>query len=99
MKILIVYYSMYGHIHAMAQAVAEGVREAGGEAVVKRVPETLSSDILDKMGAKAAQQAMAHVPVASVQDLAEADAVIFGSPTRFGNMCGQMRQYLDATGG
>jgi NAD(P)H dehydrogenase (quinone) len=99
MKILIVYYSMYGHIHAMAQAAAEGVREAGGEALVKRVPETLSQEILEKMGAVDAQKEMAHIPVASVQDLAEADAVIFGSPTRFGNMCGQMRQFLDATGG
>lgn len=100
MKVLIVYYSMYGHIHRMAEAVAEGVREVpGAEAVLRRVPETLSAEVLAKMGATDAQKAMAHVPVCSVEELAAADAVIFGSPTRFGNMCGQMRQFLDATGG
>jgi NAD(P)H dehydrogenase (quinone) len=99
-KILIVHYSMYGHIYKMAEAVAEGVREVGGcEAVVKRVPETLTEEVLGKMGALEAQKAMAHVPIATVDDLAAADAIIFGTPTRFGNMCGQMRQFLDATGG
>jgi len=91
---------MYGHILKMAEAVAEGVREvAGCEAVIMRVPETLSDEVLGMMGALEAQKGMAHIPVASVNDLAEADAVIFGTPTRFGNMCGQMRQFLDATGG
>lgn len=100
MKALIVYYSMYGHVYKMAEAVAEGVREvAGCEAIVKRVPETLSEDILGKMGALDAQKSMEHIPVVSVDDLASADAIIFGTPTRFGNMCGQMRQFLDATGG
>ena len=100
MKVLIVYYSMYGHIHRMAEAVAEGVREVpGAEAVLRRVPETLSEDVLKKMGALEAQKAMARVPLCTVDELAQADAVIFGSPTRFGNMCGQMRQFLDATGG
>jgi len=100
MKVLIVYYSMYGHIHHMAEAVAEGVREVpGAEAVLRRVPETLSEDVLKKMGALEAQKAMARVPLCTVDELAQADAVIFGSPTRFGNMCGQMRQFLDATGG
>jgi NAD(P)H dehydrogenase (quinone) len=99
-KILIVHYSMYGHIHKMAEAVAEGVREVGGcEAVVKRVPETLTAEVLGMMGALEAQKAMAHIPIATVDDLAAADAIIFGTPTRFGNMCGQMRQFLDATGG
>jgi NAD(P)H dehydrogenase (quinone) len=99
-KVLVVYYSLYGHIYKMAEAVAEGVREvAGCEAVVKRVPETLPIDVLGKMGALDAQKGMAHIPVATVDDLVDADAVIFGTPTRFGNMCGQMRQYLDATGG
>jgi NAD(P)H dehydrogenase (quinone) len=99
-KVLVVYYSLYGHIYKMAEAVAEGVREVPGcEAVVKRVPETLSDDVLGKMGALDAQKAMAHIPVATVDDLVDADAIIFGTPTRFGNMCGQMRQYLDATGG
>jgi NAD(P)H dehydrogenase (quinone) len=99
-KVLIVQYSMYGHVYKMAQAVAEGVRAvAGCEAVIKRVPETLSDEILGMMGALDIQKGMAHLPVATVNDLAEADAIIFGTPTRFGNMCGQMRQFLDATGG
>lgn len=98
-KVLIVYYSMYGHVHQMAQAVAEGVREvAGCEAIIKRVPETLPQEVLAKMGALEAQKSMAQVPVAQVADLESADAIIFGTPTRFGNMCGQMRQFLDGTG-
>ena len=100
MKILIVFYSTYGHVHQMAEAVAEGVREIeGAEAVMRRVPETLPEAVLEKMGAVEAQQKMSHVPICSVDELASADAVIFGTPTRFGNMCGQMRQFLDATGG
>ncbi len=99
MKILIVYYSTYGHIHKMAEAVAEGVREVeDAEALLRRVPETLPKEVIEKMGAVEAQQAMSHVPICSVEELASADAVIFGTPTRFGNMCGQMRQFLDATG-
>jgi NAD(P)H dehydrogenase (quinone) len=100
MTILIPYYSLYGHVYAMAQAVAGGVAEVpGATPLVKRVPETLSEEVLGKMGALEAQKAQAGVPVCSVDDLAAADAVIFGTPTRFGNMCGQMRQFLDATGG
>lgn len=99
MKVLIVYYSMYGHVHKMAEAVAEGVRQVdGAEAILRRVPETLPDELLEKMGAVDAQKALAHVPVCTVDELASADAVIFGTPTRFGNMCGQMRQFLDATG-
>jgi NAD(P)H dehydrogenase (quinone) len=99
MKILIVYYSTYGHVHKMAEAVAEGVREIdGAEAVMRRVPETLPEDVLQKMGAIEAQKSMSHVPIGTVDELASADAIIFGTPTRFGNMCGQMRQFLDATG-
>jgi NAD(P)H dehydrogenase (quinone) len=99
-KVLIVYYSMYGHVYRMAEAMAEGVREVDGcDAVIKRVPETLSDEVLGMMGAVEAQKGMAHIPVATVNDLAGADAIIFGTPTRFGNMCGQMRQFLDATGG
>jgi NAD(P)H dehydrogenase (quinone) len=99
-KVLIVHYSLYGHIFRMAEAVAEGVgKVAGCEAVIKRVPETLPAEVLAKMGALEAQKGMAHIPVATVEDLAAADAIIFGTPTRFGNMCGQMRQFLDATGG
>jgi NAD(P)H dehydrogenase (quinone) len=99
MKALIVYYSMYGHIHKMAQAVAEGVKSVpGAEAVLRRVPETLPKEVLEKMGALDAQKTISQIPVAAVDELASADAVIFGTPTRFGNMCGQMRQFLDATG-
>lgn len=99
MKVLIVYYSMYGHVHQMAEAVAAGVREeAGAEAVLRRVPETLPVEVLAKMGAIEAQKAFAHIPVCTVEELTSADAIIFGTPTRFGNMCGQMRQFLDATG-
>ncbi|MGD9332006.1 MAG: NAD(P)H:quinone oxidoreductase [Desulfobacterales bacterium] len=99
MKVLIVYYSLYGHVHHMAQAIAEGVAEVkGAEAVMRRVPETLSHEVLEKMGAVEAQATMAKIPVCTVDELAAADAVIFGTPTRFGNMCGQMRQFLDATG-
>jgi NAD(P)H dehydrogenase (quinone) len=99
MKILIVYYSTYGHIHQMAQAIAEGVGQVdGAEAILRRVPETLPDAVLQQMGAVEAQKAQAHIPVCSVDELAATDAVIFGTPTRFGNMCGQMRQFLDATG-
>ena len=99
MKVLIVYYSMYGHINKMAEAVAEGVKEVkGAEAILRRVPETLPEEVLEKMGAVEAQQSMSNVPICKVEELASADAVIFGTPTRFGNMCGQMRQFLDATG-
>jgi len=99
MKVLVVYYSLYGHIHRMAEAVGEGARQVeGAEVVIKRVPETLPSDVIAAMGAADAQKSMAHVPVCSVDDLAAADAIAFGTPTRFGNMCGQMRQFLDATG-
>lgn len=99
MKLLVLYYSMYGHIHRMAEAVAEGVSEVKGvEGVLRRVPETLSADVLDKMGATEAQKAFAHVPVCNVEELSGYAGIIFGTPTRFGNMCGQMRQFLDATG-
>jgi NAD(P)H dehydrogenase (quinone) len=99
MKVLVVFYSMYGHIYKMAEAIAEGVKEVPGATVeLRRVPETLSEDILKMMGALEAQKAFAHVPICAVDELASADAIIFGAPTRFGNMCGQMRQFLDATG-
>jgi NAD(P)H dehydrogenase (quinone) len=99
MKVLIVYYSTYGHVHRMAEEIAEGVRQVkGAEAFLRRVPETLPPEVIEKMGATQAQKALAHVPVCNVEELASADAIIFGTPTRFGNMCGQMRQFLDATG-
>lgn len=100
MKVLIPIYSMYGHIYKMAQAVKEGVEEVEGmEGVIMRVPETLPDEVLDKMGAMEAQQSFKTLPVVTPEDLADADAIIFGTPTRFGNMIGQMRQFLDSTGG
>ena len=99
MKILIVFYSTYGHVYQMAEAVAEGAKKIdNADVVLRRVPETLPPEVLDKMGAAEAQEVFSHVPVCAVEELAAADAVIFGTPTRFGNMCGQMRQFLDATG-
>jgi NAD(P)H dehydrogenase (quinone) len=99
MKVLVVFYSTYGHVFKMAEAVAEGVKAVdGAEVEIRRVPETLPQEVLEKMGAVDAQKAFSNVPVCTVDELAEADAVIFGTPTRFGNMCGQMRQFLDATG-
>jgi len=99
MKVLIVYYSLYGHVHRLAEAVAEGVREVdGAEVALRRVPETLPADVLAKLGALDAQKTFAHVPICTVDELGAADAIVFGTPTRFGNMCAQMRQFLDATG-
>jgi NAD(P)H dehydrogenase (quinone) len=100
MKVLVVFYSMYGHVYRMAEAVAEGATEvSGAEVFLRRVPETLPNAVLEKMGALTPQKAFAHIPVCTVDELASADAIFFGTPTRFGNMCGQMRQFLDATGG
>jgi NAD(P)H dehydrogenase (quinone) len=100
MKTLVLFYSTYGHIWKMAEAVAEGAREvAGNEVVVKRVPETLTPELLERIGAAQAQQAFAHVPVATVEELPQYDAIIFGTPTRYGNVCGQLQAFLDATGG
>ena len=100
MKMLIIYYSAYGHIRTMAEAAAAAALEIPGvEVALRRVSETLSDDILAKMGALEAAKAQADVPVVTVEELAEADAVLFGTPTRFGNMTAQMRQFLDSTGG
>ena len=98
-KIQVVFYSMYGHIYKMAEAVAAGAREAGDtEVLVYQVPELTPDDVLEKSGAKAARAAFAHVPVGKPDQLADADAIIFGAPTRYGNMCAQMRNFLDQTG-
>lgn len=95
-KVLVLYYSMYGHIETLAEAVAEGARRVSGvEVTVKRVPETIPADAFAKAGGKSDQKA----PVASPQELADYDGIIFGTPTRFGNMAGQMRTFLDQTGG
>jgi NAD(P)H dehydrogenase (quinone) len=95
-KILVLYYSTYGHIEKMAEAVAEGARKVSGATVtLKRVPETVSDDIAKQSHFKTDQKA----PVATVDELADYDAIIFGTPTRFGNMAAQMRNFLDQTGG
>jgi NAD(P)H dehydrogenase (quinone) len=100
MNVLIVYYSMYGHIRRMAEAVKEGASGVNRASVrICRVLETLPEEVLEKMGALDTQKAQANVPVCKLDDLISADAIIFGTPTRFGNMCGQMRQFLDSTGG
>ncbi len=94
-KILVLYYSMYGHVETMANAVAEGVRQVDGvDVVVKRVPDLMTEEALRDAGAKVDQAP----PVATVDELADYDGIIFGSPTRFGNMCAQMRNFLDQTG-
>ncbi|RMF40182.1 MAG: NAD(P)H:quinone oxidoreductase [Planctomycetota bacterium] len=99
MRVLVVYYSMYGHVFQLAEATAEGARSVENvEAVLRRVPETLPPEVLQKMGAEESLAKQAHIPVCTTDELAAADAIIFGTPTRFGNMCGQMRQFLDATG-
>ena len=98
-RVLVVFYSMYGHIYKLAKAVAEGAREvAGTEVQLFQVPELTPDDVLEKSGAKAARDAFATVPIIKPEQLADADAVIFGTPTRFGNMCAQMRNFLDQTG-
>jgi NAD(P)H dehydrogenase (quinone) len=94
-KILVVYYSAYGHVETMAEAVAEGARQVAGAAVtLKRVPELVPEEVARKSGMKLEQKA----PIASPQELADYDAIIFGTPTRFGNMAAQMRNFLDQTG-
>ena len=94
-RVLVLYYSSYGHIETMAQAVAEGVRAAGAEATIKRVPELVPEEVARKSGIKLDQAA----PVATVDELPSYDAIVFGTPTRFGNMAAQMRNFLDQTGG
>lgn len=99
MKTLVLFYSTYGHVWKLAEAIAEGARQVeGNEVVVKRVPETLSKEILDKVGATQAQQAFSHVPVATPDELVQYDAIIIGTPTRYGNVCGQIQAYMDSTG-
>lgn len=99
MNVLIVFYSAYGHIYTMATSVAEGASEVKGAIVeLRRVPETLPDEVLKQMGAIDAQKTFSHIPVCSIDELSGADAIIFGTPTRFGKMCYQMGQFLDATG-
>ena len=94
-KVLVLYYSMYGHIETMAYAEAEGAKSiAGTEVDIRRVPDLMTEEVARRVGAKFDQDA----PIATVADLSNYDAIIFGTPTRFGNMCAQMRNFLDQTG-
>ncbi|MFQ5480845.1 MAG: NAD(P)H:quinone oxidoreductase [Thermodesulfobacteriota bacterium] len=100
MKLNIVFYSLYGHVYERAEAMAEGARHIEDSKVkLFQVPETLPDEVITKMNATEAKKTFAGVPVAKVENLAEADGIIFGTPTRFGNMCAQMRAFLDSTGG
>jgi NAD(P)H dehydrogenase (quinone) len=94
-KVLVLYYSAYGHIEAMAHAIADGVREGGAEAAVKRVPETVSLDVARDAGFKLEQ----HAPIASIAELEHFDAIVVGTGTRFGRMSAQMAAFLDQAGG
>jgi NAD(P)H dehydrogenase (quinone) len=94
-KILVLYYSMHGHVEALARTLVDGARQVDGVTVdLKRVPETMPEEVARKAGAKLDQEA----PIATVDELPDYEAIIFGTPTRFGNMCGQMRNFLDQTG-
>ena len=98
-RIQVVFYSMYGHVYRLAEAVADGARQVGGtDVTLYQVPELVPDDVLEQSGAKAAREAFSHIGVAEPMQLADADAIIFGTPTRFGNMCAQMRNFLDQTG-
>ncbi|HEY7312697.1 MAG TPA: NAD(P)H:quinone oxidoreductase [Gemmataceae bacterium] len=100
MKIQVIFYSMYGHVYRLAEAVVEGARQvAGAEVSLYQVAELVPDAALEKSGAKAARQAFAHVPFAKPEQMTDADALIFGTPTRFGNMAAQMRNFFDQTGG
>lgn len=98
-KIYVVFYSTYGHVHTMANAVVEGARGvAGSEVSLFQVPELMSDEVLQRTGAAKAKEAFKDVPILEPDRLPEADAIIFGTPTRFGNMAAQMRNFLDRTG-
>ena len=98
-RIKVIFYSLYGHIFRMAEAVAAGAREAGADVELLQVAETLPREVLEKMGAVEAKQAFAHVPIADPRKLAEADGLIFGTGTRYGSATAQMQAFFDATGG
>lgn len=100
LKIQVVFYSMYGHIYQMAEAIATGARQIPEvEVELYRVPELVPEAVLEKSGAAQAQKTFVNIPIAVPAQLAQADAIIFGTPTRYGNMCAQMRNFLDQTGG
>lgn len=98
-KVFVVFYSMYSHVYQLAESIVEGAREVDQtEVSLYQVPELMSEDALEKSGAKQAKESFSHVPFISPDQLADADAIIFGTPTRFGNMAAQMRNFLDQTG-
>jgi NAD(P)H dehydrogenase (quinone) len=98
-KVLVLFYTMYGHNYTMAKAAAEGAKEAGAEVTLKRIAETLPDEVLEKMHAKEAAKQWADVPVATIGELPNYDAVILSSPTRFGAICAQAKTFLDQAGG
>jgi|SRR5579859_6683879 len=98
-KVQVIFYSMYGHMWKMAEAIADGARQVPGAQVeIYQVAETLPQSVLEKMGAAQAKQAFAHIPIADPNKLVEADAVIIGSPTRYGSATSQMQTFFDSTG-
>jgi NAD(P)H dehydrogenase (quinone) len=98
-KVQVIFYSMYGHVYKMAQAIVEGAKQVpGAEVALYQVSELVPDDVLEKYGPKSARAAFAKVPIATVDQLVDAHAIIFGTPTRFGNMAAQMRNFLDQTG-
>lgn len=99
MNVTVLFYSMHGHTWRLAEAEAAGASEvAGAEVKLLQVPETLTPEIIEKAGGTETRKQFAHIPVATLADLANVDALIIGTPTRFGNMCGQMRAFFDGTG-
>ena len=99
-KVQVIFYSMYGHVYRLAEAIGEGAREVpGADVVLYQVPELVPKEALERSGAAQSRAQFADIPLASVENLSNADAIIFGTPTRFGNMCAQMRNFLDQAGG
>lgn len=99
MRVHVIFYSTYGHVWQMAEAIADGARQVGGaEVSLFQVPELIPDEVLERIGAKAAREQFAHIPVATPEVMLDADAILFGTPTRFGNMAAQMKNYLDQTG-
>jgi len=97
-NIQVVFYSMYGHVYQLATAIMDGIKEVTDNVALYQVSELMSEEALIKTGAKQAREAFANIPIIKPSQLKEADAIIFGTPTRFGNMCAQMRNFLDQTG-
>ncbi len=99
MKILVLFYSCYGHVFKMAESIVEGAKSVEGmEVVLKQVPETLPEDILDKIGASHTRKTFAHIPIADPAEIGDYDAIIFGAPTRYGMIASQMKAFIDGTG-